>query len=119
MSKPILLVLLFFCLSVTSLSQSRMTPADILRIANVGDAQISPNGQWVVYTVSSVEEDKNFSTLWIARMAPEPYMPLPLPSPPVRRTVPYVDWPDTRSAPRQLLPLVPGQQFDRVSFAAK
>ena len=104
MSKFILLVLLLSVLSVTSLSQARMTPADILRIANVSDAQISPNGQWVVYTVSSVEEDKNFSTLWIARMAPEPYMPLPLPSPPVRRAASYVDWPDTRSAPRQLLP---------------
>ena len=44
-----------------------MAPADILRIANVGDAQISPNGDWVVYTVSSTEGDQTVSTLWLVR----------------------------------------------------
>jgi dipeptidyl aminopeptidase/acylaminoacyl peptidase len=94
--------------SLTSVAQPRaqMRPADILRIANVSDAQISPNGQWVVYTVSTVEEDKNFSTLWIARMSPEPFgfgvRPIPSPTP-QRRPGPYVDWPDIRSEPRPLL----------------
>jgi dipeptidyl aminopeptidase/acylaminoacyl peptidase len=78
-----------------------MAPADILRVANVTDAQISPNGQWVVYTVSSVEEDKNLSTLWIVRMAPEPFNPNPTPTP-QRRT--YLDWPEPRAQPRALLP---------------
>ena len=32
-----------------------MSPADILRIAAVSDAQISPNGEWIVYTVSSTK----------------------------------------------------------------
>jgi dipeptidyl aminopeptidase/acylaminoacyl peptidase len=45
-----------------------MSPADILRVANVGDAQISPNGQWVVYTVSTVEGNDTISTLWLARV---------------------------------------------------
>ena len=44
-----------------------MTPADILRIANVGDAQISPNGDWVVYTVSTTEGDQTANTLWLVR----------------------------------------------------
>jgi len=44
-----------------------MAPADILRIANVGDAQISPNGDWVVYTVSTTEGDQTVSTLWLVR----------------------------------------------------
>lgn len=43
-----------------------ITPGDILRIANVSDAQISPNGQWVVYAVSTVEGDETVSTLWLA-----------------------------------------------------
>ena len=44
-----------------------MSPADILRVAGVSDAQISPNGQWVVYTVSTVEGNEIVSTLWLAR----------------------------------------------------
>jgi dipeptidyl aminopeptidase/acylaminoacyl peptidase len=68
----------------------------------VSDAQISPNGQWVVYTVSSVEEDKNVSTVWLARVGLDSY-PVATPTPP-RRPTPYVDWPEVRSAPRPLLP---------------
>ncbi|HEU4832764.1 MAG TPA: S9 family peptidase [Pyrinomonadaceae bacterium] len=45
-----------------------MRPADVVKIANVTDAQISPNGQWVVYTVSTVDEEKNVSTLWLMRV---------------------------------------------------
>ena len=106
-SSALACVLLFVLLSASpGFAQQRrtMTPADILRVANVTDAQISPNGQWIVYTVSSIEDDKNFTTLWIVRMAPEPFTPLPLPTPPLRRTVPYLDWPDTRAQPRALLP---------------
>ncbi len=44
-----------------------ISPADILRIANVGDAQISPNGQWVVYTVATVDGDRTVSTLYLTR----------------------------------------------------
>jgi len=44
-----------------------MAPADILRIANVSDAQISPNGDWIVYTVSTTEADQTVSTLWLVR----------------------------------------------------
>lgn len=56
-------------LSCTSTAQTRraMTPADTLRIANVGDAQISPDGTWVVYTVANYNADGLRSTLWIAR----------------------------------------------------
>ena len=35
-----------------------MQPADVVRVATVADAQISPNGQFVVYTVSTVADDK-------------------------------------------------------------
>ncbi|MFN2514632.1 MAG: prolyl oligopeptidase family serine peptidase [Pyrinomonadaceae bacterium] len=48
-----------------------MAPADILRVASVSDPQISPNGQWVVYTVSAVEGDATISTLWLTRAGME------------------------------------------------
>src|ERR1043165_9145900 len=56
---------LILILSVICVAQPRlpMRAADIVKVANVTDAQMSPNGQWVVYTVSSVDEDKNVSTL--------------------------------------------------------
>jgi len=80
-----------------------MRPPDIVKVANVSDAQISPNGQWVVYTVSSVDEDKNVSTLWLARAGLDSYtLPTPIPSPSPRR--PPVDWPEVRIPPRPLLP---------------
>ncbi len=62
-------VLLISLLPFACGGQSRrpMAPADILRIANVGDAQISPNGDWVVYTVSTTEGDQTVSTLWLVR----------------------------------------------------
>lgn len=59
--------------SFTAAAQTRrapaLSPADILRIANVGDAQISPNGQWVVYTVSTVEGNQSVGRLWLTRLA--------------------------------------------------
>jgi dipeptidyl aminopeptidase/acylaminoacyl peptidase len=79
-----------------------MVAADILRIANVSDAQISPNGQWVVYTVGTVDDDKTVSTLWLARAGVE-YTPQASPTP-TRRPTPYPDWPEIRAIPRPLLP---------------
>jgi dipeptidyl aminopeptidase/acylaminoacyl peptidase len=62
-------LMLFLSLLGTSSAQPRrpMTPADILRLAAVADAQISPNADWTVYTVSATEGDATRSTLWIAR----------------------------------------------------
>jgi dipeptidyl aminopeptidase/acylaminoacyl peptidase len=96
----ILALLVFPCLAQP---RQPMRPQDILRVANVTDAQISPNGQWAVYTVSSVEDDKAVSTLWLARLALESY-PFPTATPSPRRSVPYTDWPEIRSSPRPLLP---------------
>ena len=45
-----------------------MRAADLVKIANVADAQMSPNGQWVVYAVSTVDEDKNLNTLYLTRI---------------------------------------------------
>jgi len=100
--KTFTLSLVLALLSIPCFAQSRMRVADVVKVSSVADAQISPNGQWVVYTVSSVEEDKNVSTLWLARSGLDSY-PVAAPTPP-RRPTPDVDWPEVRSAPRTLLP---------------
>ena len=62
---------LSFTLIVSAQSRRPMSPADILSVANVSDAQISPSGDWVAYTVSTVEGDATRSTLWLVRVASE------------------------------------------------
>jgi dipeptidyl aminopeptidase/acylaminoacyl peptidase len=83
-----------------------MVPADILRLANVSDAQISPNGEWVVYTVSTTDGDTTRSTLWLARVpaTPDRTPPTTQPAPTTRETDQYRDWPDVRRQPTQLMP---------------
>jgi dipeptidyl aminopeptidase/acylaminoacyl peptidase len=77
-----------------------MTPADILRIATVGDPQISPNGEWVVYTVSTTEGDQTVSTLWLVRAAERLFG-----NPPTsRQPEPRRNWELLQSRARQLLP---------------
>src|SRR5947208_775703 len=49
-------------------AQRVMSSDDTLKIANVSDAQISPDGNWVVYTVSTVEGNVARSTLWLVRV---------------------------------------------------
>jgi dipeptidyl aminopeptidase/acylaminoacyl peptidase len=49
-------------------TSAAMTPGEIVRVANVSDAQISPNGKWVVYTVTTAAGDDMISTLWLAEV---------------------------------------------------
>jgi dipeptidyl aminopeptidase/acylaminoacyl peptidase len=82
--------------ALSSFAQTRrpMTPADILRVETVGDAQISPDGAWVVYTVSTAEGDGTRSALWIARITND-----------ASQTALEAARPDARrSAPAPLLP---------------
>jgi dipeptidyl aminopeptidase/acylaminoacyl peptidase len=46
-----------------------VTLDDLARIQRVGAPMVSPDGQWVVYTVSQVDtkEDKNVSHLWMVK----------------------------------------------------
>jgi dipeptidyl aminopeptidase/acylaminoacyl peptidase len=63
------LCLTFFACTVHAQPNRRvMAAADILRIANVGDPQISPDGERVVYTVTTVDGNTNVTTLWIVRI---------------------------------------------------
>lgn len=84
-----------------------MTAADMLRVAGVSDAQLSPNGQWVVYTVSTISGNESTSTLWLARVAADFASPTltPLPSGAQRgRPVILSDSTGPRTAPAPLLP---------------
>ena len=63
------------CLSLAAaIAQTASTPAphpitlnDLFRFHDVGSPEVSPDGQWVAYTVSTVDEklDKRISDLWM------------------------------------------------------
>jgi dipeptidyl aminopeptidase/acylaminoacyl peptidase len=62
----------FLCLLTgTTLAQlptkRPIQPSDILRLQNIVDPQVSPDGAWVAYTLSSVdkEKDKRNNDLWM------------------------------------------------------
>jgi dipeptidyl aminopeptidase/acylaminoacyl peptidase len=61
------LFILLVALTSPAQPQRTMMPADTLRVASVSDTQISPNGEWVVYTVSTTEADATRNTLWLVR----------------------------------------------------
>jgi dipeptidyl aminopeptidase/acylaminoacyl peptidase len=98
-----LIILFVLSLPQLSLAQPRrlMQPQDILSIATVSDAQISPNGQYVVYSVSTVDGDKNVTTLWLTRVVHESLATDVQPT--ARRNVP-TDWAEIRTNATQLLP---------------
>ena len=98
LSTAALLILLFA--AVGAQTRRPMAPADILRIATVSDAQISPNGEWVVYTVSTTEGDQTLSTLWLVRAGER----LSANPPTTRQPESRRNWDLPRNPPRQLLP---------------
>jgi dipeptidyl aminopeptidase/acylaminoacyl peptidase len=61
------LFILLVALASSAQAQRPMTAADTLRMAAVSDAQISPDGAWVAYTVSTTEADATRNTLWLVR----------------------------------------------------
>ena len=95
------LVSIGFVSTINAQQRHLMTPADILRVATVTDAQISPNGSWVVYTVSTVSDDTTINTLWLATVGASAS---PYPTPQPGRRTPYVDWADARTNATPLLP---------------
>jgi dipeptidyl aminopeptidase/acylaminoacyl peptidase len=68
----LILVVAAATLFVASAQTRPATPMglrDLLAVAAVSDVQVSPNGQWVVYAVSTAEGNETISTLWLARVA--------------------------------------------------
>jgi dipeptidyl aminopeptidase/acylaminoacyl peptidase len=58
-------------ISSAAAQQSRrpLTVADMQRFKEVGDARLSPSGDWIVYTLSGVDtaKDRSSGDIWIAR----------------------------------------------------
>ena len=54
-------------LAAQSPTRRAIVPADVYRIRTVSDPQLSPDGRWVAYTVSSVDsaKDRNVSHVWM------------------------------------------------------
>ncbi len=108
--KVLAIVLLAFVLGTAQAQRrsNQITASDILRIATVSDAQISPNGQWVVYTVTTASDDKNINTLWLGRAGNDVFYTPPsvvLTTPTAPRPRPrFFDWSDLRTSPTPLLP---------------
>tara|TARA_R110002020_G_scaffold122487_8_gene278088 strand:- start:53072 stop:55087 length:2016 start_codon:yes stop_codon:yes gene_type:complete len=63
-------LLVLFCFPVLAVCQEEKTPisiTDLLQLKTVQDPQISPDGQWVAYTVSEMDlkEDKTEKRIWM------------------------------------------------------
>lgn len=59
---------LLFSLSIFSQSDKRnLLPTDIYKIKSVGDGQISPDGKWVAYTITTIDsaKDKRNTDIWM------------------------------------------------------
>jgi dipeptidyl aminopeptidase/acylaminoacyl peptidase len=70
----ILLSSIFFVAS-SARAQRGMTPEDTLRVVTVSDAQISPDGLRVIYSVSTVAGNETRSMLLLAQAESEPRRP--------------------------------------------
>jgi len=65
MKKICLLPLLFIAL--TSLSQRPITPSIIYKMSSISDPQVSPDGKWVAYVLSTPDsvKDKSDTDIWM------------------------------------------------------
>jgi len=96
----LLISLIPFGARVQAQARRPMLPPDILRVANVSDAQISPNGDWVVYTLSTIEGEQTVSTLWLVRAGERLSANPPTSRQPEQRR----NWDTPRNPARPLLP---------------
>src|SRR2546429_9119029 len=64
--------ILLLLLSAPLLAQKRaITFDDYIALKAVSDAQLSPDGKWVAYTVStpSLQDNRNVARVWVAEVA--------------------------------------------------
>jgi dipeptidyl aminopeptidase/acylaminoacyl peptidase len=62
-------IALLVCLATVAFSQRRgITAEDYFAFENAGDPQISPDGKWVAYTVTTIDQKANrrVSRIWVA-----------------------------------------------------
>jgi len=68
--RPITLLLVFLFVGQTfaqTITKRTLKPSDVYRLQNLSDAHISPDGNWVAYTLSTVDSIKNKrnSDIWM------------------------------------------------------
>src|SRR5256712_5285135 len=107
--------ILLLLLSAPLLAQKRaITFDDYIALKAVSDAQLSPDGKWVAYTVStpSLQDNRNVARVWVVEVATGKSRQLtggPRPDrPPPRwpqRKSPALLWPRRSSARGWVLPL--------------
>jgi dipeptidyl aminopeptidase/acylaminoacyl peptidase len=63
----LLVILSFYCFSQT-VSKRAMKPADVFRFQAMSDLQVSPEGNWLAYTLSTVDsaKDKSITHIWMS-----------------------------------------------------
>jgi dipeptidyl aminopeptidase/acylaminoacyl peptidase len=54
--------------AVSAQSARTFLPEDSLRVVNISDAQISPDGTWVAYLTSQPSGNENRNALWLVRL---------------------------------------------------
>ncbi len=91
--KHIVLCLLTFCSAVvlaqTPAKKRAITPHDMYRLQTIGDPQVSPDGKWAAYVLSSVDttKDKRNADVWMVSLDG-------------KETVQLTNTPDGESKPR-------------------
>src|ERR1700745_2391499 len=70
--KRLRIIVITVLAAVTVFTQTAKRPLkldDLARFRNISDPQISPDGQWIAYTVSTIDvkEDKSNTHIWLAR----------------------------------------------------
>src|SRR4051812_15785414 len=93
---PVVLLLL----TIAHAQPRPLTPSDLLRVATVGDPQISPTGEWIVYTLSTAEGNEPNSNVWLVRVGERPLSGPPTGRQPEQRR----NWEGLRLTGRPLLP---------------
>ncbi len=63
----LLLMPVFFTAFTQNKEKRSLRPSDVYLLKNVGGAQVSPDGKWVVYTISTVDtsKDSRNSDIWM------------------------------------------------------
>src|SRR5437773_4247787 len=73
MKRTSFLLVVFFSFSIGCFAQQKrtMTFEDVLAIKSVSDAQVSPDGKWIAYFVTSVDmkENANDADVWLVSTA--------------------------------------------------
>lgn len=66
----LLIVLSGFCISAAAGTGRPITVEDLFAMGRVGDPQISPDGNWIAYTVTDycMESNKSYSDIWLVSM---------------------------------------------------